>query len=77
MSDFSQAWKSFGGHLMCAEAAPVPGVFGQPSRPYLEAHVRVRGQGLPNIEIAAPAGHVGPAAAGPGRPAASGSRPSG
>jgi 2-polyprenyl-6-methoxyphenol hydroxylase-like FAD-dependent oxidoreductase len=52
MSDFSQAWASFGGHLMCAEAAPVPGVFVQPSRPYLEAHVRARVQALPNIEIA-------------------------
>jgi 2-polyprenyl-6-methoxyphenol hydroxylase-like FAD-dependent oxidoreductase len=52
MSDFSQAWASFGGHLMCAEAAPVPGVFVQPSRPYLEAHVRARVQGWPNVEIA-------------------------
>jgi 2-polyprenyl-6-methoxyphenol hydroxylase-like FAD-dependent oxidoreductase len=52
MSDFSQAWASFGGHLMSAEAAPVPGVFVQPSRPYLEAQVRARIQALPNIEIA-------------------------
>jgi len=51
MSDFSQAWASFGGHLMSAEAAPVPGVFVQPSRPYLEAQVRARVQALPNVGV--------------------------
>ena len=50
--DFSQARASFGGHLLSDEAAPVPGVFVQPSRPYLEGHVRARVQALPNVEIA-------------------------
>ena len=49
--DFSQARASFGGHLLSDEAAPVPGVFVQPSRPYLEWHVRARVQALPNVEI--------------------------
>jgi hypothetical protein len=37
---------------MCDQAAPVPGVFVQPSRPYLEWHVRTRVRALPNVEIA-------------------------
>lgn len=45
VSDFSQTRASFGGHQMCDQAAPVPGVFVQPSRPYLEWQVRSRGPG--------------------------------
>jgi hypothetical protein len=44
--DFSEARASFGGHLLSDEPAPVPGVFVQPSRPYLEWHVRARVQAL-------------------------------
>jgi 2-polyprenyl-6-methoxyphenol hydroxylase-like FAD-dependent oxidoreductase len=51
VSDFSQARASFGGHLLSDQPAPVPGVFVQPSRPYLEWHVRARVGALPNVEI--------------------------
>jgi 2-polyprenyl-6-methoxyphenol hydroxylase-like FAD-dependent oxidoreductase len=51
VSDFSQARASFGGHLLCDQAAPVPGVFVQPSRPFLEWHVRTRVRALPNVEV--------------------------
>ena len=51
MSDFSQTHASFGGHLLCNAAAPVPGAILQPSRPYLEGHVRARVRALPNVEI--------------------------
>jgi 2-polyprenyl-6-methoxyphenol hydroxylase-like FAD-dependent oxidoreductase len=51
VSDFSQARASFGGHLLCDQAAPVPGVFVQPTRPYLEWHVRSRVRALPNVEV--------------------------
>jgi 2-polyprenyl-6-methoxyphenol hydroxylase-like FAD-dependent oxidoreductase len=60
--DFSEARASFGGHLLSDEAAPVPGVFVQPSRPYLERHVRTRVQALPNVEIADACEAVGLAA---------------
>jgi 2-polyprenyl-6-methoxyphenol hydroxylase-like FAD-dependent oxidoreductase len=52
VSDFSQTRASFGGHLMCDQAVPVPGTFVQPSRPYLEWQVRSRVRALPNVEIA-------------------------
>jgi 2-polyprenyl-6-methoxyphenol hydroxylase-like FAD-dependent oxidoreductase len=51
VSDFSQTRASFGGHLMCDQAVPVPGTFVQPSRPYLEWQVRTRVRALPNVEI--------------------------
>ncbi len=51
VSDFSQTRASFGGHRMCDQAVPVPGVFVQPSRPYLEWQVRSRVRALPNVEI--------------------------
>jgi len=51
VSDFSQARASFSGHPMCARVAPVPGRFLQPSRPYLEWHVRTRVRALRNMEI--------------------------
>jgi 2-polyprenyl-6-methoxyphenol hydroxylase-like FAD-dependent oxidoreductase len=51
LSDFSQTHASFGGHLLCNAAAPVPGAILQPSRPYLEGHVRARVRALPNVEI--------------------------
>ena len=60
--DFSQARASFGGHLLSDEPAPVPGVFVQPSRPYLEWHVRARVRELPNVEIADACEAVGLAA---------------
>jgi 2-polyprenyl-6-methoxyphenol hydroxylase-like FAD-dependent oxidoreductase len=49
--DFSQTRASFGGHLMCAHAVPVPGPFVQPSRPYLEWQVRSRLRALPNVNL--------------------------
>jgi 2-polyprenyl-6-methoxyphenol hydroxylase-like FAD-dependent oxidoreductase len=51
VGDFSQAHASFGGHLLCNRAAPVPGTILQPSRPYLEGHVRARVRALSNVEI--------------------------
>lgn len=60
--DFSEARASFGGHLLSDEAAPVPGVFVQPSRPFLEWHVYARVRALPNVEIADACEAVGLAA---------------
>jgi len=51
VGDFSQARASFGGHLLCGAAVPVPGTMLQSSRPYLEGHVRARVRALPNVDV--------------------------
>lgn len=51
VNDFSQARVSFGGHPMSSETWPVPGTLVQPSRPYLEGHIRARVRALSNVEI--------------------------
>lgn len=51
VEDFSQARASFGGHLLCSAAVPVPGTMLQASRPYLEGRVRARVHALPNVQI--------------------------
>jgi 2-polyprenyl-6-methoxyphenol hydroxylase-like FAD-dependent oxidoreductase len=51
MRDFAQGYLAFGGYRFALPTGPAEPPVYQPSRPFLEAHVRARLARLPNVEI--------------------------